>query len=173
MNRPQAPVSIARYRWEVMKKELLEFDPTLEQDEEALFDTLDGLTDLTDQLAALIRSADMDKRFAKAIKGRITELQTRMARLDKTSEKKRAIALHTMADADIKKITAEDLTISRRKVIPGLVIINEELIPDDYKKTVETTTIDRKALRAALDEGQRFPGAILGNESETLLVRTC
>ena len=173
MNRPQAPVSVARYRWEVMKKELLDFDPTLAHDEQALFDTCDGLTDLTDQIAALVRSADIDHRFAKAIKGRITELQTRMARLDRTSEKKRSIALHTMADADIKKITAEDMTISRRKVIPGLVIVNEELVSSDYKKTVTTVTIDRKALRAALDDGVLSPGAMLGNESETLLVRTC
>lgn len=159
----------SRQRWEAMRGHLLTLYPDLSTDDEAMFDTLDGLTDFTDQIAEVIRSADLDKRFSKAIAEKIIDLQSRKAWLTQKSDKKRSVALHAMQDADIKKITAADMTIFRSSQKPGTQIINEDLIPKEYFKTVRT--LDRAKLRAALDAGEDISGATLSNTTEKLTVR--
>ena len=61
------------------EKLLTEF---LDIDEETLSDTLEGLTDLHDKLAAVIRSQQEDSVMAGALKVRIKEMQERHARFE-------------------------------------------------------------------------------------------
>ena len=50
-------------------------------DEEALADTLEGLTDLYEVIAAVARSALVDEALAAGLKGHIQNLQDRLRRL--------------------------------------------------------------------------------------------
>lgn len=61
-------------------------------DDETLADTLEGLTDLTDQLAEVIRSALEDEAFCAALKVRMGEMRERAGRLSLRAEKKRQLA---------------------------------------------------------------------------------
>ena len=165
-------VEHARHDWKVMKHELLQSFPDLAEDETALFDTLDGMTDLTDQIAELIRSADMDKRFCEAIKLKIQDLNERSSRLMHRADKKRAVCLQAMAEDDIKKIEVFDMTISRRRVAPKVMVIDREIIPQDFIEAVLVQKVLKADVKAALAAGVEVPGAVLSNASETLSVRT-
>ncbi|HSR49600.1 MAG TPA: hypothetical protein VLV83_02160 [Acidobacteriota bacterium] len=83
-------------------------------DDETLADTLEGLTDLNEQLGAVIRSALEDEALHGALKTRLSEMRARAARLAHRAEKKRALVGETMAQAALKRITLPDLTVSLR-----------------------------------------------------------
>src|SRR6476660_2652314 len=98
-------------------------DPQI--DEQTLADTVEGLTDLHEILAAIVRAALEDEALASGLKGRIAELEDRLARLQNRAAKRRQIVRETMAEVELKKITATDFTASLRPGISSLVVLDE------------------------------------------------
>src|SRR5258708_2998228 len=86
-----------------------------ELDDETLRDTLEGISDLPEAIAAVIRSSLDDEAYIVGVKGRLDELQARLARLRERYEKKRALARWAMVEADLEKVIAADLSVSLRK----------------------------------------------------------
>ena len=95
-------------------------------DEQTLADTVEGLTDVHEILAAIVRAALADEALANGLKGRIAEMQDRLDRLQDCAAKRRQIAKEVMIELDIKKITAPDFTVSIRPGMPSLLVIDEE-----------------------------------------------
>src|SRR5262245_58001177 len=93
-------------------------DPQL--DEPTVTDTVDGLTDLHEILAAIVRAAVADEAPATGLKGRIAEMQDRLERLQECAAKRRQIAKDVMVELDLKKITAPDFTVSIRPACRAL-----------------------------------------------------
>jgi hypothetical protein len=131
-------------------------------DDETLADTLEGLTDLSDLLAEVIRSALEEEAFCEALKARITDMRERAARLGLRAEKKRQLVGETMAQADLKRLTLPDLTISLRPGPAPLVVTREEEVPSAFWKA-QPPKLDRQGLSQALKAGESIPGAVLGN----------
>ncbi len=140
-------------------------------DEECLRDTLEGLTNLTDMLAEVLRSALEDQAFVSALRSRIGDMQARMSRIEERARKKRDLVCTVMERADVRKLTEPDLTVSLRPSRAPLVVTDEEAIPEGYWKA-QAPKLDRQGLLAALSAGRDVPGALLGNAPMTISVRT-
>ncbi len=140
-------------------------------DEECLRDTLEGLSNLTDMLAEVLRSALEDQAFVAALRSRIGDMQARLSRIEERARKKRDLVCSVMERADLKKLTEPDLTVSLRPSRAPLVVTDEEAIPEGYWKP-QAPKLDRQGLLAALSAGRDVPGALLGNPPMTISVRT-
>jgi Siphovirus Gp157 len=140
-------------------------------DDHVLRDTLEGLSDLPEILAAILRSRLDDVALAVALRARLLDMQARLKRIEDRAEKKRTKVTSVMERADLRKLTEPDFTVSLRPVPPPLVITTEAEIPETYWKP-QPPKLDRKALVAALQRGQVVPGATLGNGGMTIAVRT-
>jgi hypothetical protein len=154
---------------ELLRQQLLVEFPEI--DDETLRDSVEGLTNLPEVLARILRSHLDDLALLSALRTRILDMQERFARLEVRADKKRALVASVMERAEIKKLTEPDFTASLRQVPPGLVVVNERAIPEPFWRP-QPAKLDRKGLLAALNAGQSVAGASLGNGSTTITVRT-
>ena len=144
-------------------------DPTI--DEQTLADTVEGLTDLHEIVAAIVRAALADEALATGLKGRIAEMQDRLARLQDSAAKRRQIAKDVMGELDLKKITAPDFTVSVRPGTPALMVIDEAAVPSVYWEPREPR-LNRQGLVNDLKQGAEISGVALSNPEPVLSVRT-
>ncbi len=140
-------------------------------DEETLRDTLEGMTSLTDSLAELLRSSQEDHSLASALRSRMADMQERCTRFEERARKKRELVCTVMEEAELKKLTEPDFTVSLRPSRAPLMIIDEAAIPGDYWRP-QPAKLDRMGLISALSNGRDIPGAVLGNPPMTIAVRT-
>ena len=140
-------------------------------DEETLLDTLEGITDLHEMIAAVIRSALVDEALQAGLRTRLEEMRQRLARLEERGAKKRQLALEAMCEAGLKKLEEPDFTASARAGLPPLVVVAEPEIPEPYW-VPQPPKLDRQALLADLRRGVVIHGAQLGNPKPCLAVRT-
>ena len=140
-------------------------------DEETLRDTLEGMTNLTEMLAEVLRSCLEDQSLASALRSRVSDMQERCARFDERARKKRELVTSVMEQAALKKLVEPDFTVSLRPSRPPLMIIDEAAIPGDYWKP-QPAKLDRMGLISVLGAGRDIAGAVLGNPPMTISVRT-
>ena len=144
-------------------------DPQI--DEQTLADTVEGLTDLHEIVAAIVRSALADEALATGLKGRIAEMHDRLDRLQDCAAKRRQIAKDVMVELDLKRITAPDLTISIRPGMPALLVLDEAAVPSIYWQP-SAPRLNRQGLLSELKEGADIQGVALSNPEPVLSVRT-
>jgi hypothetical protein len=96
-----------------------------EADEETLLDTLEGITDLHEMIAAVIRSALVDEALHAGLRFRIDDMRERLSRLELRAAKKRQLALEAMTEVGLTKLQHPDFTASARAGSPALVVIAE------------------------------------------------
>jgi hypothetical protein len=143
-------------------------DPQI--DEQTLADTVEGLTDVHDIVAAIVRAALADEALATGLKTRIAEMQDRLARLQDCATKRRQVAKNVMLELDIKKITAPDFTVSVRPGMPSLLVLDEAAVPSIYWQEL-APRLDRQGLLNELKEGADIKGVTLSNPEPALSVR--
>jgi hypothetical protein len=155
--------------YRALKERLKAQDPQL--DDETLADTVEGLTDLNEILAAIVRAALADEALAGGLKGRIAEMEERRERLEERALKRRQIVKDTMVELDLKKLTAPDFSASIRPGMPALLVIDEAAVPSIYWEPREPR-LDRQGLLAELKQGAEITGVTLSNPEPVLSVRT-
>ena len=163
----QLAFSATTYR--AVRERIRTQDPDL--DEQTLTDTVEGLTDLHEILAAIVRAALADEALATGLKGRIAEMQERLERLQERAAKRRQIVKDTMVELDLKKLTAPDFSVSIRPGMPALMVIDEAAVPSIYWEPREPR-LDRQGLLAELKQGAEITGVTLSNPEPVLSVRT-
>ena len=139
-------------------------------DDETIHDTLEGITDLREMIAAVIRSALVDEALRDGLRGRIEEMKEWLSRLEVRAGKKRDLALHAMSEAGLSKLEQPDFTASMRAGSPALVVTSEQTIPPPYWLP-QPPKLDRQGLLAELKHGASIPGAELSNPKPVLMVR--
>ena len=162
-------ISIETTKHQQAKERLLADYPNL--DEETLCDTLEGITDLHEMIAAVIRSALVDEALQSGLRTRLADMKSRLYRLEERGSKKRQLALEAMTEAGLKKLEQPDFTASARAGLPALMILEEDLIPEDYWLP-QPPKLDRQSLLAHLKREGPIPGTELSNPKPTLSVRT-
>jgi Siphovirus Gp157 len=162
-------LDFATIHYSTIRERIRTEDPQI--DEQTLADTVEGLTDMHEILAAIIRSALTDEALAAGLKGRIGEMQERFDRLQETAAKRRQIAKDVMIELDLKKITAPDFTVSIRPGTPALLVLDEAAVPSIYWEPREPR-LNRQELLSELKEGAEIEGVALSNPEPVLSVRT-
>ena len=162
-------VGVAAQQYQVVRERLRSEEPDL--DERTLADTVEGLTDLHEIVAAIVRSALVDEALIRGLEGRIEELQERCSRLEDRAAKRREMARDVMVEVNVKKIAAPDFTVSIRPGTPALRVTDESAIPEDYFEPQEPR-LNRQGLLAALKKGEEIAGVSLSNPDPVLSVRT-
>jgi hypothetical protein len=162
-------VSFAAITYRMLRDRIRAQDPQI--DEQTLADTVEGLTDLNEIVAAIIRSALADEALATGLKGRIAEMQDRLNRLHDRASKRRQIAKDVMVELDLKKITAPDFTVSVRPSMPALLVLDEAAVPSIYWEPRDPR-LNRQGLLSDLKDGANIKGVALSNPEPVLSVRT-
>jgi len=139
-------------------------------DDQTLADTVEGLTDLHEIVAAIVRAALADEALATGLKGRIAEMQDRLDRLQDRAAKRRQIAKEVMVELDVKKITAPDFTVSIRPGLPALQVLDEAAVPSIFWQPV-APRLKRQELLSELKGGTEIEGVALSNSEPILSVR--
>ena len=162
-------LQFAAIHYRVIRDRIRTEDPHI--DEQTLADTVEGLTDVHEILAAIVRSALVDEALVNGLKGRIAEMQGRLDRLQDCANKRRQIAKEVMIELDLKKITAPDFTVSIRPGMPSLLVIDEKAVPSIYWQPV-APKLKRQELLSELKQGSEITGVTLSNPEPVLSVRT-
>lgn len=142
-------------------------------DDPAIRDTVEGESEVSDLAAWALREALILEAKAKGLGEHIDTLKGRKTRLELSAEKIReavALALHEAGYGTGKQALAlPDMTVSVTQR-PRLNIDDEQL-PDEFKREVITIKVDKEKVKAAIDAGQIIPGVTFGNAAPSITVR--
>jgi hypothetical protein len=164
-----SPLERESLTYQVLKERLLTDHADL--DEETLTDTLEGITNLHEMIAAVIRSALVDEALSAGLRKRLDEMKERLTRLEERGAKKRQLALEAMDEVGLGKLQQPDFTASTRPGSPSLVVTAEDDVPSPYW-VPQPPKMDRQALLGELKRGAEIPGVQLNNPKPFLVVRT-
>ena len=156
-------------RYQATKERLLANWPEI--DCETLDDTLEGITDLHEMIAAVIRSALVDEALHAGLRFRLDDMKERLSRLELRASKKRQLALEAMTEVGLIKLEQPDFTASARAGSPALVVVAEDRVPEAYWLP-QPPKLDRQAILGELKRGIDIPGAQMSNPKPVLSVRT-
>lgn len=163
-----APLTLAVTTWTRLRDMLLNDHADI--DDQTLFDTLDGLTDLTDQCNAVIGSALEDTAMANGIDDYVSQLRARAERLHARADAKRAAVRAAMEDAGVSKLALPVATLTLGAGRPAVQIYDDNLLPLQFKRVKYEPM--KGAIAAALKNGETVPGARFNNSPNVLTVRT-
>lgn len=85
------------------------------------------------------------------------QLADRRRRLERFSEALRSSVHQQMLDWGIKKVEGQEFSFTVKKNPPRVEILDQEKIPSEFISY--TPTIDKAAIRGALEDGKEVPGA--------------
>jgi hypothetical protein len=142
-------------------------DPDI--DEITLVDTVEGLSNYPDILAAIVRGAISDEYQVEALKEQIADLELRRERFKDRAGKRREVVREAMLESHIPKLTPPDFTASLRASPPAVQVVDEALIPATFWEM--RPHLRRRELLDALKDGATIEGALLSNPGMSLTVR--
>lgn len=144
--------------------------PELEEDSTLLADMLDGETDLHRVLEKLLNERREAETMATAVKDREADLTERRKRFERKADGVKKIMLQLMEAAQQDKVTLTEATLSITKPRTSVQVLDVDALPQGFFRN------ERKPLtteiKAALEAGDKVPGAELVLGSSGLMVRT-
>jgi len=156
--------------WQTFRERLIA-QHELEESDPVLIDTLDGMTTLNERLAAVALDALTDEASAEGINDLIASLQARKARLERRAKHTRSVIAWAMQETGQAKIPSAGVTLSVREGKPKL-IIDEDRLPMDFKKSKVTYTPDKEIIQDAIDRGEVPEGVQISNAEPVLTIRS-
>ena len=172
--RPQtvpSPWQVAKmfHEFREARAALLELDPTLADDLKLQLDYLEGQTDAFEALDTLVEASVDARMLAKAAREQAQAMAARAARFERREEIIRGWVLTGMQMLGQDKIERPGYTASTRQNPAELIIDMERLSHAYCRVKLEP---DKIAIRKLLDDGVEVEGAVLGNASMGITIRT-
>ena len=144
---------------------------SLRGDDEAVqHDMVEGETGLLEALEAAIIEMDDAEAIVAGCKDRIAVLSDRKAQAERRIERVRGLIEQAMHRVDLPSIRLPLATLSVKETAPKPIYEDEAKIPARFWKT-GNPTLDRAAIKAALDEGETIPGVSKSNGGISLQIR--
>lgn len=144
--------------------------PELEEDATLLADMLDGETDLYRVLEKLLNERREAETMASAVKEREGDLTERRKRFERKADGVKKIMLQLMEAAQQDKVTLTEATLSITKPRTSVQVLDIDALPQGFFRN------ERKPLtteiKAALESGDKVPGAELALGNSGLMIRT-
>jgi len=91
----------------------------------------------------------------------IHRIEARSRQIWRTQKRLEEYAIRTMQTWNLRVLDGDTSQLRLRDNPPAVEIIDEPLIPGEYRHRVETFTIDKRLIKRAIDEGTPVPGAQL------------
>ena len=154
---------------EALFADMLAASPELETDEELRADMLEGETNFHAVLTRLVNGERDADSMAKAVAGRISDLQARKSRAERRKEALRGLMFRLLKAAGVPRVPLAEATISIGKKAAAVEIVDEAALPAEVVRI--TTAPDKKAIAELLKAGTDVPGAKMGEAGEQLSVR--
>jgi hypothetical protein len=151
-------------------RDRLQAEFSLADDDEALADTLEGLSDFADIAIAALREAKTREAMAEAMDAIIADNRARKDRHKAASERIRTIVAEAMMDAGETKLAAPDMTVSVRHGKPKLSFDLDRL-PEEYKVAEVVFKANRAAIQEHVDNGDVPEGVTISNSPPVITVR--
>ncbi|WP_459540763.1 siphovirus Gp157 family protein [Negativicoccus succinicivorans] len=150
------------YELTEMYKDLQAAIENEEVTEEEAADTFDAIKDAMtvkiDALSAIYLEAQGDE---VKIDTEIERLKKLKARAGRTKERVTNIAANFLTAMGKDNAKGDQFTFKRRKFPPRVVVADEKLLPKEYIKEKVLTSIDKIAIKKALQNGDEVAGASL------------
>jgi len=133
-------------------------------DQQTIDDTLEGLRFPLEQKAISIAALALNmEATANAIKEAEQRQADRRRAIENRAKRLRDYLLYNMQAAGVGEIPSPMFALKVRNNPPAVVIEDEGLIPAQFKRVPDPAPPqpDKKAIKAAIDEGKEVPGATI------------
>lgn len=148
---------------------LLSMYPELAEDETLRADMIEAETDAVKVIEAALSERQEASAIEAAIASRIDDLVARKQRFVRKAEAMKALVKSVMQAAMLDKLTLPEATLSITKPRTSVNVLNVDDLPQGYFKSVRQA--DKTAIKAALERGEKIPGAELALGEDGLMVR--
>lgn len=142
----------------------------LADDVELLTDMIEGETELFECFDRMLLANEQDEQFADACDRGADLFAARAKRFRDRIEQRRTMIAQAMTIAELNSVKRPAATLTLAERAPSLIITEEADIPAQFWKTGKPT-LDKKAVKAALEAEEAVPGALLSNAAPTLTIR--
>ena len=159
-------LDIAALQAEINK--LLADHPELAEDEILRADMIEGATDAYDFLAMLVRKMGEAKALELGVEAYADELLARRNRFMHRRDRLRELIFKVMNSARLTKVELPEATLSIRAGQAKVIIVDELEIPEEYLRI--KTEPDKIKIKAALQNNEHVPGAMLSNVEPVLAI---
>ena len=133
-------------------------------------DMIEGETSLVECVDALLEANTQDAVIVAGAEKVVADLEARAKRVEDRIRMRRGLIEQAMVIAEIKKLERPTATLSLTNRAAALIVSDEASIPSRFWVAADPK-LDRKALSAALKQGEAITGATLSNAAPSLTVR--
>ncbi len=150
-----------------IKARLLAEWPELLDDETALRDTLDALSDFNESVLAVMRTVIEREARAKALGEIIKQMTERKRRLEDGADRLQRVCLHVMQEAPRSKIEGPDFNLYVRQGRVGYTVTDIDKLPERFVKVERSARL--KDIADAVKGGEPIPDGVAPRNAQPFL----
>ncbi|PWC54404.1 hypothetical protein TSA6c_00305 [Azospirillum sp. TSA6c] len=163
-------LTIEARKTNAMRDTLLRMYPALAEDERALFDTLEGVTDMETAVASVLEKIEEYEGMAASLGDQIEVRKQRKDRLLQSCDTMRAAIVSALEMSGIKRVMLPEGTVSVSAGRRSVVVTDEQAaMAAGFVRTKQE--LDKSKIGEALRNGQTLPFAVMSNGAPSLSVR--